>query len=61
MIKPKVYASTVGTGEELWRRIQQFPSEIKYTPEIVERWRVPYSRRTELCVRENSGHFEHVL
>jgi hypothetical protein len=35
-----LYASTVDNREELWRRIQQFASEIKNTPGIFERLRV---------------------
>jgi hypothetical protein len=45
-----VYASSVDTRDELWRRSQQFESEIKNTSGIVDLLRVSFSRRAELCV-----------
>jgi hypothetical protein len=42
-MKMKVCGTTVGTGEELWRPIQQFSSEIKNTPRIFERLRVSFN------------------
>jgi hypothetical protein len=59
--KTKAYATTVSTREALWRRFQQFSSELKNTPGIFERLRHFFSLWAELRVREHGGHLEQLL
>jgi hypothetical protein len=54
----KVCASAVDI-RELWRQIEQFSSEVNNTPGIFKRLQLLH--RSELYVREDGSHFEHVL
>jgi hypothetical protein len=47
-LKTTASARTFDTMEELWRRIEQFETEIKNTSEISERLQLSFSRGPEL-------------
>lgn len=60
-LKNKVYATPVGTEQELILRIQQEFNILKNDQEMLGRTQFNFLRRVQLCIRENGGHFEHLL
>lgn len=60
-LKEKVYATEVNSRQELENRIQRHFNDLIADPQPFRRLMDSLEKRIHLCIRENGGHFEHLL